>query len=62
MYEDKLGRRIDQELYERKNTDWKQKQVEISQQILALKRSDQSSLAEGVQLLKLVQHAVILYD
>ena len=62
MYEDKLDGRIDQEFYERKSTDWKQQQVEISRQILALKRSDQSDLSEGVQLLELAQRAVILYD
>ena len=62
MYEDKLDGRIDQEFYERKSKDWKQQQVEISQQILAFKRSDQSCLSEGVQLLELTQRAVILYD
>ena len=54
MYEDILNRRIDQEFYKRGGIDWKQKQVEISWQILALKRSDHSSLSESVQLLELV--------
>ena len=62
MCENKLDERIDQEFYERKSKDWKQQQVEISLQILALERSDQSCLLEGVQLLELVQRAVILYD
>ena len=53
MYEDKLNGGIDQEFYKRGSIDWKQKQVEISWQILALKRSDHSSLSEGVKLLGL---------
>ena len=53
MYEDKLDGRIDQEFYERKSKDWKQQQVEISQQILAFKQSDQSCLSRSVQLLEL---------
>ena len=62
MCEDELDGSINQEFYERKSKDWKQQQVEISLQILALERSDQSCLLEGVQLLELVQRAVILYD
>ena len=62
MCENKLDERIDQEFYERKSKDWKQQQVESSRQTLALERSDQSCLLEGVKLLELVQRAVILYD
>ena len=62
MYEDKLVGRIDQEFYERKSKDWKQQQVEISRQILALKRSDMPCLSEGVQLLELAQRTVVFYD
>ena len=62
MCEDKLDGRIDQEFYERKSKDWKQQQVEISRQILALKRSDMPCLSEGVQLLELAQRTVVFYD
>ena len=62
MCEDKLDGRIGQEFHERKSKDWKQQQVESSRQTLALERSDQSCLSDGVQLLKLAQRTVILYD
>ena len=62
MYEDELDGSINQEFYERKSKDWKQQQVEISRQILALERSDQPCLSEGAQLLELAQSPVVFYD
>jgi len=61
MYEDKLDGKIDQEFYDQRSSEWKREQDDISRRLESHKRADRSYLDEGVKLLELLQHAVILY-
>ena len=62
MYEDKLDGRIDQEFYDRKSSVWKKEQDDILQRLERHQSGNRSYLDEGVKLLELAQHAVILYE
>ncbi|MBA3017244.1 zinc ribbon domain-containing protein [Patescibacteria group bacterium] len=62
MYEDKLDGRINQDFYDRKSLGWKKEQNDIFFKIERHQTANRSYLDEGVKLLELAQHAVVLYE
>ncbi len=62
MYDDKLDGKIDQEFYNRKSSAWKKEQDDIIRKITHHQGANRTYLDEGVKLLELAQHAVILYE
>jgi site-specific DNA recombinase len=62
MYEDKLDGRINQEFYDRKSSDWKREQEEVLSKLSQHQSANRSYLDEGIALLELAQHAVMLYE
>ncbi|MFZ7113386.1 MAG: recombinase family protein [Desulfatiglandales bacterium] len=62
MYEDKLDGRINQTYYDQKSSTWKKEQDDIFRKMERLQGANRSYLDEGIKLLELAQHAVILYE
>ena len=62
MYLDKLDGRIDQVFYDRKSSEWKNEQDDILRTIERHRTANRAYFDEGIKILELSQHAVILYE
>jgi site-specific DNA recombinase len=62
MYEDKLDGIIDQPFYDRKSSEWREKQIDLIRKIEQHQRADRSYIDDGVKLVELAQRAVMLYE
>ncbi|MCK5230084.1 MAG: hypothetical protein KAR13_07450, partial [Desulfobulbaceae bacterium] len=62
LYVDKLDRRIDQNFYDQKSSEWKQEQDEIPKKNEGHQGANRTYFNEGLKLLELAQRAVILYE
>jgi len=61
MYLDKLDGRIDQVFYDRKSSEWKNEQDDILRTIKRHQTANRAYFDEGIKIIELSQHAVVLY-
>ena len=62
MYEDKLDGVITQDFYDRKSSEWKREQDNIFRKFERHQGASRAYMDEGIKLLELAQHAVMLYE
>lgn len=62
MYVDHLDQKVTPEFYEAKRFEWNRQVDEMLEQIQLHERADRSYLAEGADLLELVQRMITLYE
>ena len=62
MYEDKLDGVITQDFYNRKSSEWEREQDNIFRKIERHQGASRAYMDEGIKLLELAQHTVMLYE
>jgi hypothetical protein len=62
MYEDKLYGVITKNYYDRKSLEWKREPEDILRKTEGHQGASRAYMDEGIKLLELTQHAVILYE